>query len=136
MGGWSIADTTYAVRPRPSFLMGCLSSGFACQARTAPYNYDQLIADSRSMESPMKPDVQALVIMAAIGIVAGYLASIIVGGSGLLRYLILGIIGSFVGGMVLGNLGINLGIKNRLASQIATSTIGAIVVALLARLIA
>jgi uncharacterized membrane protein YeaQ/YmgE (transglycosylase-associated protein family) len=84
----------------------------------------------------MKPDVQALVIMAVIGIVAGFLASIIVGGSGILRYLILGVIGSFVGGMVLGGLGVNLGIKNQLASQIATSTIGAIVVALLARLIA
>ena len=76
----------------------------------------------------MKPDVQALVIMAVIGMVGGFLASIIVGGSGLLRYLILGIIGSFVGGLVLGNLGINLGIKNQLASQIATSTIGAILV--------
>jgi uncharacterized membrane protein YeaQ/YmgE (transglycosylase-associated protein family) len=84
----------------------------------------------------MKTDAQALVVMAAIGIAAGFLASIVVGGSGLLRYLILGVLGSFVGGFVLGGLGINLGIRNRLASQIATSTIGAIVVAMLARLIA
>ena len=84
----------------------------------------------------MKMDVQSLVIMAVIGIAAGFLASLVVGGGGLLRYLILGIIGSFVGGMLLGNLGVSLGIKNPLVSQIATSTIGAIVVALLARLIA
>jgi uncharacterized membrane protein YeaQ/YmgE (transglycosylase-associated protein family) len=84
----------------------------------------------------MKMDVQALAIMAAIGIAAGFLASLVVGGGGLLYYLILGIIGSFVGGLLLGNLGVSLGIKDPLISQIATSTIGAIVVALLARLIA
>jgi uncharacterized membrane protein YeaQ/YmgE (transglycosylase-associated protein family) len=83
-----------------------------------------------------QPDIQALVVMAVIGVIAGFLASIVVGGGGLLRYLILGVIGSFVGGFVLCGLGVNLGIKNALASQIATSTIGAIVVALLARLIA
>jgi uncharacterized membrane protein YeaQ/YmgE (transglycosylase-associated protein family) len=84
----------------------------------------------------MKMDVQALAIMAAIGIAAGFLASLVVGGGGLLYYLILGIIGSFVGGLLLGNLGVSLGIRDPLISQIATSTIGAIVVALLARLIA
>jgi uncharacterized membrane protein YeaQ/YmgE (transglycosylase-associated protein family) len=84
----------------------------------------------------MKMDVQALAIMAIIGVVAGFLASLVVGGGGLLYYLILGIIGSFVGGLLLGNLGVSLGIKDPLISQIATSTIGAIVVALLARLIA
>jgi uncharacterized membrane protein YeaQ/YmgE (transglycosylase-associated protein family) len=84
----------------------------------------------------MKTDTQALVMMAVIGIIAGFLASIVVGGGGLLRYLVLGVLGSFVGGMLLSSLGVSLGIKNKLASQIATSTIGAIVVALLARLIA
>ncbi len=84
----------------------------------------------------MKMDTQALIIMAVIGVVAGFLASLLVGGSGLLRYLVTGIIGSFVGGWLLSALGVNLGIRNALASQIATSTIGAIVVVVLARIIA
>lgn len=84
----------------------------------------------------MKMDTQALVVMAVIGVVAGFLASLLVGGSGLLRYLVTGIIGSFVGGWLLSALGVNLGIRNALASQIATSTIGAIVVVVLARIIA
>jgi uncharacterized membrane protein YeaQ/YmgE (transglycosylase-associated protein family) len=83
----------------------------------------------------MKMDVQSLAIMAIIGVVAGFLASLVVGGGGLLYYLILGVIGSFVGGLLLGNLGVSLGIRDPLISQIATSTIGAVVVALLARLI-
>lgn len=84
----------------------------------------------------MRTDTQALIMMAVVGIIAGFLASLLVGGSGLIRYLITGIIGSFVGGGLLTALGVNLGIRNALASQIATSTIGAIVVVILARIIA
>lgn len=81
-------------------------------------------------------DGKALAIFLVIGLVAGFLASFIVGGGGLLTYLISGVIGSFVGGFLLSAVGVNLGIKNPLVSQIATSTIGAIVVVILARLIA
>ena len=81
-------------------------------------------------------DGKALAIFLVIGLVAGFLASLIVGGGGLLTYLISGVIGSFVGGFLLSAVGVNLGIKNPLISQIATSTIGAIVVVILARLIA
>lgn len=81
-------------------------------------------------------DLRSLAIICLIGIVAGWLASIVVGGGGLLRYLVTGIVGAFVGGFVLNALGVNLGIRNALASQIVTATIGAIVVVLLARLIA
>ncbi len=83
----------------------------------------------------MNADTRALVVFLAIGLVAGFLASIIVGGGGLVRYLITGVLGAFVGGFLLNALGVNLGIKNPLASQIVTATIGAIVVVLLARLI-
>lgn len=81
-------------------------------------------------------DIQSLVVICLIGIVAGFLASIIVGGGGLIRYLITGIVGAFVGGYLLNALGVNLGIRSVLVSQIVTATIGAIVVVLLARLIA
>ncbi|MBK9078620.1 MAG: GlsB/YeaQ/YmgE family stress response membrane protein [Hyphomicrobium sp.] len=83
----------------------------------------------------MDDKTRALLIFAVIGIVAGFLASIIVGGGGLIQYLLSGVIGAFVGGTLLNALGINLGIRNALASQIVTATIGAIVVVLLARLI-
>ena len=46
-----------------------------------------------------------------------------------------GVVGSFVGGPALNAIGINLGISNALASRIATSTIGAIIVVILARII-
>lgn len=80
--------------------------------------------------------LQSLIVVCVIGIVAGWLASIVVGGGGLIRYLVTGIIGAFVGGYLLSALGVNLGIRNELASQVVTATIGAIVVVLLARLIA
>ncbi len=83
----------------------------------------------------MDNNTRALVVFALIGIVAGWLASILVGGGGLIQYLLSGVIGSFVGGYLLNALGVNLGIKNALASQIVTATIGAIVVVLAARLI-
>ena len=80
-------------------------------------------------------DSKALIIFLAVGLIAGFLASFIVGGDGILRYLVSGVIGSFVGGFLMNAAGINLGISNKLGSQIVTSTIGAIVVVLLARLI-
>lgn len=84
----------------------------------------------------MNDNTRAILVFALIGIVAGWLASILVGGGGLLQYLLSGIIGSFVGGFLLNALGVNLGIKNALASQIVTATIGAIVVVIAARIIA
>lgn len=84
----------------------------------------------------MDEQTRDLVVFALVGLVAGFLASIIVGGDGLIRYLITGLIGSFVGGYLLRALGINLGIGNQFLSQIATATIGAIVVVLIARLLA
>jgi len=81
-------------------------------------------------------DMRAILVAIVIGLVAGWLASIVVGGGGLVRYIITGLIGAFVGSFLLQAIGINLGIGNPLVSQIVTATIGAIVVVLLARLIA
>ena len=77
-------------------------------------------------------DTRSLLVFLAIGLVAGFLASFIVGGGGLVRYLITGVIGAFVGGYLFSALGINVG-GSPLVSQIITSTVGAIVVVLLAR---
>jgi uncharacterized membrane protein YeaQ/YmgE (transglycosylase-associated protein family) len=84
----------------------------------------------------MDENTKALVIFAIIGIVAGWLASILVGGGGLIQYLLSGVIGAFVGGYVLRALGVNLGISNPLVAQVVTAPLGAIIVVLLARLVA
>lgn len=81
-------------------------------------------------------DTRSIVIFLGIGLLAGFLASLIVGGSGLITYLLSGVIGSFVGGYLFSALNINLGIRNDLVRQIITSTVGAIIVLLVARLIA
>jgi uncharacterized membrane protein YeaQ/YmgE (transglycosylase-associated protein family) len=85
---------------------------------------------------PVPVDITALLIFLAIGLVAGWLASLILGGGGLLRNLIVGVIGAFVGGWLLSVAGITLPIGNVLVSQIITATIGAIVVIAIARVIA
>ncbi|MEL6375018.1 MAG: GlsB/YeaQ/YmgE family stress response membrane protein [Pseudomonadota bacterium] len=84
----------------------------------------------------MDPRMRSLIVLAVIGLVAGFLASFIVGGGGLMRYLVTGVIGSFVGGFLVSAFGLRLGIGNALVEQIIVATGGAIVVVLLARLIA
>ena len=79
-------------------------------------------------------DTRSLLVFFAIGIFAGFLASFFVGGGGLVRYLITGVIGAFVGGYLFSALKINIG-GSPLVSQIVTSTVGAIIVVLLARMI-
>lgn len=81
-------------------------------------------------------DTRSILVFLGIGLLAGFLASLIVGGSGLVTYLLSGVIGSFVGGYLFTALNINLGIRNDLLRQIITSTVGAIIVLLVARLIA
>ncbi len=80
-------------------------------------------------------DAQRLIIMAVIGIVAGWLASFVVGGlrAGLIGYLIAGLIGSVVGGWLLNAVGVRFNAGNPIVDSIITSTIGAIVVIVLAR---
>jgi uncharacterized membrane protein YeaQ/YmgE (transglycosylase-associated protein family) len=80
-------------------------------------------------------DTKNILIAVVMGIVAGWLASFVVGGGGLFRYLITGVIGSFVGSFVLNKAGINLGISNEYARDIVTATIGAVIVVLAARFI-
>lgn len=79
---------------------------------------------------------QSLVVFLIIGVVAGWLASFVVGGGGLITYLISGVIGAFVGPFVLSLLGISFSIGGPLVTQVLVSAIGAIIVVLLARLVA
>lgn len=79
-------------------------------------------------------DGKNVAIALVIGVVAGWLASFIVGGHGLIQYLLSGVIGGFVGSYALNRLGINLGIANEYVRDIVTATIGAIIVMIIARL--
>ena len=85
----------------------------------------------------MNVETRTLMIFLIIGLVAGFIASLLVGGGGgIFRYLLTGVIGAFVGGFLFEALNIDLGIRNRLLSQIVTASVGAIIVVLLARFIA
>lgn len=84
----------------------------------------------------MDTQTRELIVFAIIGIIAGFLASMVVGGHGLIRYLITGVIGAFVGGYLFRALGINLGIGNAFVTEVVTAAIGAIIIVVLARLIA
>ncbi len=83
----------------------------------------------------MNMNTQQIVTILVVGIVAGWLASLVVGGGGLLRYLITGILGAFVGGWLFSAAGWKLNLGNALAEQVVTAAIGAIILVLLARLI-
>jgi uncharacterized membrane protein YeaQ/YmgE (transglycosylase-associated protein family) len=82
--------------------------------------------------------IRHIVVFLVIGAIAGWLASFVIGSnnSGLITYIISGVIGSFVGGYLLTALRIRLPIANVWVSQVVTATIGAIIVVLVAKLIA
>jgi uncharacterized membrane protein YeaQ/YmgE (transglycosylase-associated protein family) len=84
----------------------------------------------------MNLNAQQLIIWAVIGIVAGWLASVVVGGGGgLIRYLITGLIGAFVGGFLFSSMGWRLNLGNAIVDEIVVAAIGAIIVVILARLV-
>lgn len=78
-------------------------------------------------------DVKNILIWCVIGILAGWIASFVVGGGGLLRYLATGLIGAVVGGMLLNWSGMNVNLGNPYVNQVVVAAIGAIVVVLIAR---
>jgi uncharacterized membrane protein YeaQ/YmgE (transglycosylase-associated protein family) len=84
----------------------------------------------------MNMNAQQIIVWLVIGIIAGWLASLIVGGGGVVRYLITGIIGAFVGGVVFSAAGWKLNLGNEWLDQIVVAALGAIIVVILARIIA
>ncbi len=80
-------------------------------------------------------DPKTIVIWVVIGLVAGWLASFVVGGGGLFKYIIWGLVGSVVGGFLAKTFGINLNIGNAIVEQVIIATVGAVVVVLIARVI-
>ena len=84
----------------------------------------------------MSIGTEAWIVFLLIGLVAGFLASLVVGGGGLISCLLSGVIGAFLGGFLFNWFGISQGIQNALVVEIIHATVGAIIVVLLARAIA
>ena len=74
------------------------------------------------------------IIMALNGLVAGWLASLLLGGGGLIRNMLVGIIGAVIGGALVQQGLLNLPVDyGPWLNQIAISTFGARIVIILAR---
>lgn len=78
------------------------------------------------------------VIMLINGLIAGWLAGLLLGGGGLIRNLVVGIIGAFLAGVLIqaGLLTLPFTTGFPLGDQILVSTVGAILVIIIARVIA
>ena len=83
----------------------------------------------------MTLDAQSVVIILVVGLIAGWLASFVVGGYGAARYLLTGLLGAIVGSYLFAVMNIRIPIADPLIAQIVVAAIGAIVLVLLARLI-
>ena len=84
----------------------------------------------------MTMNAQQLLIWAVVGVVAGWLAHLVVGGpTNVLGYLIAGIIGSLVGSWIFNVAGWKLNLGNDIVEWVITSAVGAIVLILLAKLL-
>jgi uncharacterized membrane protein YeaQ/YmgE (transglycosylase-associated protein family) len=75
--------------------------------------------------------------MAVNGLIAGWLASLVLGGGGIIRDIFVGIIGAFVGGALVhaGLLKLPFLVDMPWAHQILVSTIGALLIIIIARII-
>lgn len=84
----------------------------------------------------MYVSAESLLIILIVGLIAGWLASEIVDGSGygLVNDILIGIVGAFIGSWLLPHLGIHIG--GGLIAAIVSATIGAILLLLVIRLIA
>jgi uncharacterized membrane protein YeaQ/YmgE (transglycosylase-associated protein family) len=76
------------------------------------------------------------VTLAVVGLIAGWLSGLLLGGGGLIRNLIVGVIGAYVGGFLVQLLNLRIGLGSPWVDQIAIATMGAIVVTIVARIIA
>lgn len=87
---------------------------------------------------PLEP-YKLYIILAFVGLVAGWISGLLLGGGGLIRNLVVGILGAIVGGML-----VNLNLLPippfqepfPLAKEILVATIGAIIVTVIARVLA
>ncbi len=77
------------------------------------------------------------IVMAVNGLIAGWLAGLILGGGGLLRNLFVGVIGAFLAGALINSGLLKLPFTTGFGygDQILVSTIGAILIIIIARIV-
>lgn len=82
-------------------------------------------------------DLQSLLILLIIGLIAGWLAGVIVKGYGLglVGNMVVGVVGAFLAGWLLPTLGVGFSLGNPLITSIVYATIGAVILLLLLGLI-
>jgi uncharacterized membrane protein YeaQ/YmgE (transglycosylase-associated protein family) len=84
----------------------------------------------------MSDQTKAIVAWIVIGLIAGLVASLIVGGGGgVIAWLIAGLIGSVVGGFLARQMNIKLNTGNAFLDQVIIAIVGAIIVIIIARII-
>jgi uncharacterized membrane protein YeaQ/YmgE (transglycosylase-associated protein family) len=86
----------------------------------------------------MNLDSQSIVIIIVVGVVAGFLAGVIVRGYGLglVGNLVVGVLGAFLAAWLLPKLGVSLsGVGSPIVASILSATIGAVVLLLLVGLV-
>lgn len=78
-------------------------------------------------------DLQTILVLVIVGLVAGYLAGVIVKGYGLglIGNVVVGVLGAFLAGWLLPALGLSFSLVNALVTSIAYATIGAVILLLL-----
>lgn len=80
-------------------------------------------------------EVRDIVVWVVIGLIAGWLASFVVGGGGIVAYVLSGLLGSIVGGILVRVSGFKVNLGNPVVDQIVIAAVGAIIVVLIARLV-
>ena len=83
----------------------------------------------------MSAETTSLVIFLLTGRAAGWIASRILGGKGMVRYLVVGVVGALVGGYVLRLTHTSLPLEGWL-NDLVTAVIGSIIVIIIARIVA
>jgi len=81
---------------------------------------------------PLNAIARSLIAWVIIGLLAGFIGSLLAGPGTMVGYLIAGLIGALVGGFVAFQFNIDLRLGNRFLAQIILSAIGAIVVMIVA----
>jgi uncharacterized membrane protein YeaQ/YmgE (transglycosylase-associated protein family) len=78
---------------------------------------------------------ESLIVILAVGLIAGWLAGQIVRGTGygVINDLIIGVVGAFIGGWLLPRLGVHLG--EGIIADIINATVGALLLLLVLRLV-
>jgi len=84
----------------------------------------------------MSDQAKSIVAWIIIGLIAGWLASLVVGGGGgLISYIIAGLIGSFVGGFLAQRFNVKPNFGNAYLEQVVVAFVGAIIVLIVAHII-